>query len=243
MSHIFTYVPYLDLDGPYFTCVPGHERATRNKKVLSCKNYIMTFVCPVTKLCNLQVIEAKNAEAAMEGLTRLACEVGMPSCLVLDQETSFMKMCRDAEVSLQDLCHKGYKEFGVKFEVAPVQGHNYIGLAERKIKAVQECFNKMDLKSVRLHATGLQTFCKLVENHLNNIPLGYSFSRDLNNSPILKIISPNVMKIGRINSRCLDGPLRLPSGPKDFIKKVEDTYDAFFIKLSMTSFLTADMPF
>ena len=222
------HVTYLDLDGPYFTYVPGHERATRNKKVLSCKNYIMTFVCPVTKLCNLQVIEAKNAEAVMEGLTRLACEVGMPSCLVLDQETSFMKMCRDAEVNLQDLCHRGFKEFGVRFEVAPVQGHNYIGLAERKIKAVQECFNKMDLKSVRLHATGLQTFCKLIENHLNNIPLGYSFSRDLNNSPILKIISPNVMKIGRINSRCIDGPLRLPSGPKDFIKKVEDTYDAFF---------------
>ena len=178
------HVAYCDLDGPYYTYVPGHERETRNKKVISCKCYIMTFICPLSKLCNLQVIEAKNSEAVLEGLTRLACEVGMPSCLVLDQETSFMKMVRDAEINLTDLSARCYREYGVRFETAPVSGHNYIGLVERKIRSVQQCFEKIELKNVRLHATGLQTMCKLVENELNNTPLGYSYGRDANKTPI-----------------------------------------------------------
>ena len=188
----------------------------------------MTFVCPMTKLCNLQVIESKNSEAVLEGLIRLGCEVGMPSCLILDQETSFMKMVRDAEVSLTDLNYRCYKEYGIKFKVAPVSGHNFIGLAERKIRAVQEAFQKLDLKNIRLHATGLQTFCKLVENHLNCLPLGYSYGRDANNTPLLKIITPNMMRMGRLNSRSLWGPMKFASGPKDYLKKVQDTYEAFY---------------
>ena len=99
---------------------------------------------------------------------------------------------------------------------------------ERKIRSVQEAFQKIDLKNVRLHATGLQTFCKLVENRMNNLPLGYSFGRDSNNTPILKIVTPNMMKIGRLNSRSLSGPIKFPVGPKDYLKKVEETYNAFF---------------
>ena len=222
------FITYADLDGPHDIYTPGHERETRGRKVVNAKVYIMTFCCPASKLCNLQVIEAKNAEAVMEGLTRLGCEVGMPSLLLLDQETSFMKMVRDAEINLKDLSHRGWREHGIRFEVAPVRGHNYHGLVERRIKAVQDAFVKINLKNIRLHATGLQTFCKLVENNLNNLPLGYSYGRDSNNSPILKIITPNLLRVGRLNSRSLSGPMRFPAGPKEFLKKVDDTYEMFY---------------
>ena len=222
------HVSYTDLFGPFWTYVPGHERATRNKRELSCKNWIMTFVCPMTKLVNLQVIESKNSEAVLEGLTRLACEVGMPFCLVLDRETSFMKMVRDAEINLKDVMLRGYKEYGIRFEVAPVSGHNYMGLVERKLRTIGEMFDKIELSKKRLHATGLQTFCKLVENEINNTPIGYSYGRDSNNTPILKIITPNMMKIGRLHSRSLSGPMKYPSGPQDYLKKVEETYKAWF---------------
>ena len=36
------------------------------------------------------------------------------------------------------------------------------------------------------------------------------------------------MKLGRIHSRSLDGPVRLPSGPLDMMKRVEQGYVAFF---------------
>ena len=222
------YIAHCDIAGPYTVYVPGHERETRNKRELSSKCYLMVFVCPFSKLLNIQVIESKNCEGVLEGLCRLACEAGMPAKLVLDQDTSFMKMVRDAEVNLKDLSHRAFKEYGIEFETAPVKGHNWNGLAENKIKTIKESFAKMSLENHRLHATGLATFCKLVESNINSTPLGYSYGRDAGNNGILKIITPNILRMGRINSRSLTGPIKYPKGPSDFLKKVEETYDCWF---------------
>ena len=97
---------------------------------MSTKAWIMSFACPVTKLVNLQVIESKSADGVLEGLTRLGCECGFPKFVLLDQESSFMKAVRDAEISLKDLQLCAYKEHGIRCEVAPVSGHNFHGLIE-----------------------------------------------------------------------------------------------------------------
>merc|ERR1711952_138710 len=36
------------------------------------------------------------------------------------------------------------------------------------------------------------------------------------------------MKIGRLNSRSLSGPMKFPAGPVEYLKKVQQTYDAFY---------------
>ena len=54
-----------------------------------------------------------------------------------------------------------------------------------------------------------------METQLNNLPLGFSYGRDADNTPLLKLVTPNLMKIGRINSRAVDGPMRFPTRPKD----------------------------
>ena len=222
------YAAFCDLDGPYKIFVPGHERETRNTKVLNAKVYIMNFACPVSKLINLQVIESKSADGVLEGLTRLGCEHGFPKYLLLDQESSFMRVVKEAEVNMKDLRLRCYKEHGIRCEVAPVSGHNFTGLVERKIRTVQEAFQRIDLGNMRLHATGLQTLAKLIENDINNVPLGFSYGRDADNTPLLKLITPNLLKIGRLHSRAMDGPVKFPTGPKDLMVKVEQAYDAFF---------------
>ena len=151
------YAAFCDLDGPYKIFVPGHERETRNTKVLNAKVYIMSFACPVSKLINLQVIESKSADGVLEGLTRLGCEHRFPKYLLLDQESSFMRVVKEAEVNMKDLRLRCYKEHGIRCEVAPVSGHNYTGLVERKIKTVPDVFKKVDLKNMRLHARATDT--------------------------------------------------------------------------------------
>ena len=222
------YSAFCDLDGPYRVLVPGFEKQTRARNVTTSKVWIMTFVCPMSKLCNMQVIESKSSDGILEGLTRLGCETGFPKYLLLDRESSFMKVVNEAEIDLVDLNLRTFKEYGIHVEIAPVAAHNFTGLVERKIRTVQETFAKIGLDKKMVHATGLQTLCKLVENHLNNIPLGFSYGRDAVNSPLLKIITPNMLKMGRINSRCLNGPLRFPTGPKDLMIKVEELYNAFY---------------
>ena len=132
-----------DLNGPYSVFIPGHERETRNTKVLNSKLYIMSFACPVSKLIHLQVIESKSADGVLEGLTRQGYKHGFPKYLLIDQESLFMKVVKEAEVYMKDLRLRCYKEHGIRCEVTPVSGHNYTGLVERKIKTVQDAFKKL----------------------------------------------------------------------------------------------------
>ena len=59
--------------------VPGYKQQTRNRKALSTKAYVMVFVCPVTRLVNLQVLEAKDDGSVVDAVSRIGCEVGVLS--------------------------------------------------------------------------------------------------------------------------------------------------------------------
>ena len=56
------------------------------------------------------------------------------------------------------------------------------------------------MKKEKLTAIGLQTVVKMIETKINDMPLGFSYGRDSNNTPLLKLITPNLMKIGRLKS-------------------------------------------
>ena len=201
---------------------PGHAMKTRHRAVVEAKCYVLVSVCPVTKLVNLQIIEGKSADAIVDGVIRLCCEVGVPSLMLVDKESSILKALSEAEVDVRILDMLLYREKGIRFRTCPVSGHNYYGLVERKIRSVQECLDKSSVGELSLHATGLQTLCKLIENDLNNLPMGYSYARDSDNSPLLKLIFPNMLRIGRNNCLALEGPFKLSSDPTDLIKKVEE---------------------
>ena len=187
----------LDLFGPCTVYVPGYERETRARKALATEVHVMVFACPVTRIVNLQVIEGKDTGCILDGFTRLSCEIGVPKYVLIDGDDAIKKAFRELEVDIKDLKYQLHKEQGIVFDVCPVAGHNQHGQVERVIKSVQESLNDCGVKNLRLHATGLQTFLKLVENTYNNAPLGFSQGRDADNGTILKTISPNMMRVGR----------------------------------------------
>ena len=92
---------------------------------------------------------------------------------------------------------------------------------------MQESLTEACLQNKRLHATGLQTLLKLIENQLNNLPLGYSYGRDQDNTPLLKMLTPNMLRIGRNNERALDGPMRIPAGG-ELLDKVKEGYESWY---------------
>ena len=73
-----------------------------------------------------------------------------------------------------------------------------------------------------------QTFCKLAENAYNNLPIGFSHSRDQDNTEMLKILTPNMLRVGKINSRALQGPIRLPVDKRELLEHVEKIYSGWF---------------
>jgi hypothetical protein len=68
----------------------------------------------------------------------------------------------------------------------------------------------------------------LIENNYNSLPLGYSYDRSQDNTPLYKIITPNFFKMGRNNQRALDGPVRLPTDGGEMLEKVYEMYDVMF---------------
>ena len=222
------YVSQLDIYGPCHVYVPGHAMALRNKKVLDAKVYVLLFACPVTKCINLQVIENKSCDGIIDGITRLGCEVGMPKLILPDQDSGIIKALEESEVKLRDLQLVVYKEKGIVFRTAPVSGHNYHGLCERKILTVQEILQRMEVDKMRLHATGYQTLMKLIENEVNNLPVGFTYGRHNDNSPLLKLVFPNLLRFGRNNQRSLAGPIKVPKNPGELMKKIQNAFDIFY---------------
>ena len=222
------YCSIIDLFGPYKVYVPGREANTRNSPALSVSVWGMIAVCPTSRNINLQVIETSEAQSVVDGFMRLCCEVGTPKYVFGDKDTAFEAAFPDMEVLLRDLGGKLYREFGIEFSTCPVGGHNVHGHVERVIRSVKESLSECGLKNKRIHATGLQTLFKIVENNYNNLPIGYHYNRDQDNTPALRMITPNMLKQCRINSRALDGNIKIPRTGKDMMNRIEEVYRSWF---------------
>ena len=218
----------VDIWGPATVYVPGRERNTRSSKSLSSKVWVLVSVCVLTKLVNMQVVETHCAKGLSDGLTRLICEVGTPSRLLVDQDSALIKLLQEGRIELVNLESHIRTKTQMDFTVCPVSGHNAHGLVEAKIRVAQEGFSKCGASNLRLHATGLQTVVKMIECDMNDTPYGVIAGRSETNPPLLKLVSPSMMKIGRINSRSPSGPFSIPADPKDLLDRVQQTYATWF---------------
>ena len=174
------------------------------------------------------MLERSDASGVLDAITRLSCEIGVPNFLLCDQGSNVIKALREADVSMKNLQLQLYTEKGIKFDVCSVGGHNEHGLVGRVIRTLQDSMEVAGIKTSKLTTLGLQTLCKLVENDHNNIPLGFKFDRDQDNTDVLKLITRNMLRVGRSNTRALAGPLRLPVGASELVDKVAKLYDAWF---------------
>ena len=121
-----------DLFGPVTVYAPGASKDLRGRPAKACKVWTLVFACPVTRLINCQVVELSDHSGILDGLTRLAAEVGFPKFLMVDQDSAIMKGLKDATVNLRNLQHQIYSENVIIFTACPV-GHNVHGHVERVI--------------------------------------------------------------------------------------------------------------
>ena len=82
----------------------------------------------------------------LDGITRLAADVGFPKYLMIDQDSAVLKGLRDAQIILRNLQHQIYTENGIIFITCPVGGHNVLGHVESVIKTEQELLEDGGLK-------------------------------------------------------------------------------------------------
>ena len=80
------YACQCDLYGPVSVYAPGAQKDLRGRPAKMSKVWSLVFVCPVTRLVNCQVIEKSDHSGIIDGVTRLATEVGFPKFFMVDQD-------------------------------------------------------------------------------------------------------------------------------------------------------------
>ena len=118
--------------------MPRSVRSTHNSSALSSKVWAMVFVCCLTKLTNIQIMESKDCSGVCDGISHLCFEVGSPANMHIDQESSLMKVLREASVDMIDLENVVCRNMGINFIVCAFSRHNAHGLVEAKIKVAQK---------------------------------------------------------------------------------------------------------
>ena len=94
-----------------------------------------------------------------------------------------------SDVELRDLKIELHKEEGISFTLCGVGGHDRHGHIERVIKSMQDSF---------------------VDSQYNNLPKGFHHNSGLGNTPLLRVLTPNMLRIGRVNQRSMEGPVKIP---------------------------------
>ena len=69
--------------------------------MLECQVWVLAVVCPTTRLVNLQVVEKTDAGGIICGITRLACEGGMPKHILIDQDSAIIAALTNAELDIK----------------------------------------------------------------------------------------------------------------------------------------------
>ena len=66
---------------------------------------------------------------------------------------------------------------------------------KRKIDQLQQALERSELRNSRCTATGWQTLGKFIERTVNDIPIGYLRHQSGGMNPLLRILSPNNLKL------------------------------------------------
>ena len=153
-------------------------------------------------------------------------------CIVVNERNRLSKSARCVSLALLHihvLSNHGSvaKERGITFETCSAQGHNAHGRIERKIKMVQEAFERSEFKKFKLHGLGWQTLAKSVEHQVNSIPLGYLTHKE-DNAALLRVLTPNFLKLNAGANRSPSSLFSLPRTGKDLFSRVEDAYKVFY---------------
>ena len=226
ISPVFFYT-LADLWGPLRAYAPGHQRNTRTGDK-TYDIYMIVFGCAATGTINCQVLEGGKATSNMlDALNRFFAEACVPKIFFIDKDSALVKALSEGELEILSNDGTIAVEKGIKFVTCPPQGHSAHGRIERRIKMVQESFERSEMKKFKLTGLGWQTVAKRVEFDVNSIPLGYLSHRE-DNVHLLRILTPNFLKLNAGANRSPSSLFTLPTSSADLMSRIENAYQTFY---------------
>ena len=212
------YVCQTDIVGPFKAYSFHNKRCTL-------KIYFIVFCCTTTSTTSIKVMEDYSTASFIQAFIRLACEVGYPKILLIDEGSQLVKGCESMMFSFRDAQQKLHIDNQVEFQTCPVGGHNMHGKVERKIRSIQESINK-SLHNERLSVLQWETMVCQISNSINDLPLASECASSA--CEYSDLITPNRLKLGRNNNRSPYEPMQVTSDPTRFMELNKKVFNIWF---------------
>ena len=153
----------------------------------------------------------------MDGFNRFFCETTVPKIVYTDEEGGLLKALNKGEVDLKDMAGNLKVNNGISFETCVPQGHSAHGKVERKIKLLQEALERSHIRKSKCTATGWMCIAKLIERTVNSIPIGYLYHQAGGNNALLRILTPNNLRLITTGDRAPAGVFTIPDEAQDIM--------------------------
>ena len=227
ISPIFFYT-LVDLWGPLKSYVPGYEKVTRSSSDKPHEIYIMVFACCCTGTVNCQVIEGKDAAFCMDGMNRFFMETTVPKFIYSDEEGGLVKALTHGRVDLVDLAGTLSKQRGISFTTVVPQGHYGHGRIEKRIHMLQQSLEQSEIRNSRCTSMGWHTLAKAVERTVNSVPIGFLLHQSGGLNPLLRILTPNSLKLISTSDRSPAGLFKIPDSAADIMDNIQQKYETWY---------------
>ena len=168
------------------------------------KVYAFVIVCLMSEATNIIALEGIETQDVAQALEKHATRYGVPAEMFIDQGTQLKAMAQ-AAFSVRDLQSQVIDSLGIRVHVSNAKSHEERGRVERKIRTLRETLEKTGTKTSS-PKTPLQWDCVFakIANTLDDLPMARGDSSNVSNLGY-EIITPNSLKMGRKNSRSLEG--------------------------------------
>ena len=93
------------------------------------------------------MVDGHSANLLADGLTCLSLKVGVPARLMINQDSSFMKVLQEGSNDIVDLETQMKSKTNIDFQLCPVSGHNSHGLVKAKVNVIHQELKKIDAGS------------------------------------------------------------------------------------------------
>ena len=211
------YVCQVDLTGPFSAHCHHHKRST-------IKIWLVVFVCATTATTAIKVMENYSTSAFVQAFSRFSCDTGFPKTLLCDEGSQLVKGSESMQLKFWDIKFQLHREYGVSFEVCPVDGHNWNGRVERTIQEVKKSLYK-SVANERLSIMQWETLSATISNSINNRPLAIRNSKS--SLEALDLLTPNRLKLARNNERSPEGCVTVVH-PDKVLEDNERVFNAWF---------------
>ena len=201
-----------DLFGPLKVLNHAHQKGTRHTSPQHI--YVLVAVCAASKAVRLIPTSNLTTQSMALAFTHLTARVGPAVRYFTDQQSSLMKLFREANIGVKT--EKGIKVEAFTMDFCPTgqAGHKSNGLAESTIRSLRKALGPVDFRTLKLGPLEVSSILGILEQVLNEIPVttkrAGARGDSKTNQGVGKFITPAMLS-GDLKNRTLVGHITFNS--------------------------------